>query len=141
MFGFSVYNSGNDQGEIAFPAEEDILLGGHAVIAMGYDDEREIGGGARKVGGKIKQVPPDKGALKIRNSWGPDWGEDGYGWLPYRYVLEGLTADFWSLLKATTSKRRISSDASRGGRRTARGHIGRATAPVAPAPRGTPASR
>jgi C1A family cysteine protease len=26
-------------------------------------------------------------------------GEDGYGWLPYEYVLKGLAEDFWSLLK------------------------------------------
>lgn len=86
MFGFTVYNFGNDKGEIAFPRDGDTVQGGHAVIAIGYDDSRKIGG--------------ETGALKIRNSWGTGWGEDGYGWLPYRYVVEGLADDFWSLLKA-----------------------------------------
>lgn len=86
MFGFSVYNYGNAKGEIAFPTEHDSHLGGHAVIAIGYDDKREIEG--------------EKGALMIRNSWGTEWGEDGYGWLPYKYVEAGLASDFWSLFKA-----------------------------------------
>ena len=86
MFGFTVYNFGNDKGEFVFPTDKDTVQGGHAVVAIGYDDGRKIGN--------------DTGALKIRNSWGTGWGEKGYGWLPYRYVLEGLADDFWSLIKA-----------------------------------------
>ncbi|MGD8294612.1 MAG: C1 family peptidase [Desulfobacterales bacterium] len=86
MFGFTVYNFGNDKGDIAFPGPHDTVLGGHAVVAVGYDDNRKIG--------------KDTGAVKIRNSWGTDWGQQGYGWLPYSYIEEGLAEDFWSLHKS-----------------------------------------
>ncbi len=86
MFGFTVYNFGNADGEFAYPSPSDTVQGGHAVIAIGYDDNRKIG--------------TKKGALKIRNSWGTGWGQGGYGWLPYAYVLDGLAVDFWSLFKA-----------------------------------------
>jgi len=86
MFGFTVYNYGNSKGEFAFPGSTSSVLGGHAVVAVGYDDNRKIGS--------------HKGALKIRNSWGTGWGEAGYGWLPYAYVEQGLAVDFWSLFRA-----------------------------------------
>lgn len=89
MFGFSVYSSippiGEGTGQIPFPGRGDSLDGGHAVIAIGYDDDKKIGS--------------ETGALLIRNSWGTQWGEDGYGWLPYKYVLSGLADDFWTLVK------------------------------------------
>lgn len=85
MFGFTVYNFGNDKGEFLFPGPSDRVRGGHAVVAVGYDDNRKIG--------------RDKGAIKIRNSWGTGWGENGYGWLPYSYIEAGLAEDFWSLFK------------------------------------------
>jgi C1A family cysteine protease len=85
MFGFTVYNFGNDKGEFLFPGPGDRVKGGHAVVAVGYDDNRKIGN--------------DKGGIKIRNSWGAGWGENGYGWLPYSYIEAGLAEDFWSLFK------------------------------------------
>jgi C1A family cysteine protease len=89
MFGFSVYssipNSGDGKGEIPFPASGDTLEGGHAVLAVGYDDTKKIG--------------RNKGAILIRNSWGTSWGEAGYGWLPYAYIEAGLADDFWSMVK------------------------------------------
>jgi len=90
MFGFTVYNSidttGNGNGDIPYPGPYDYVVGGHAVDVVGYSDNKTIGG--------------RKGALLIRNSWGTSWGEKGYGWLPYDYVLNGLAADFWSLVQA-----------------------------------------
>lgn len=84
VFGFMVYSYGNEDGEFPMPDPGQRPYGGHAVVAVGYDDTRVIGDSV--------------GALKIRNSWGTDWGQDGYGWLPYDYVVRGLSADFWVLI-------------------------------------------
>lgn len=95
MFGFTVYSSidsASEDGRIPMPAEGERVLGGHAVVAVGYDDGKAMPGPA---GGK-----GSKGALLIRNSWGTGWGDGGYGWLPYGYVLRGLAIDWWSLLKS-----------------------------------------
>jgi len=94
MFGFTVfssYNQAEDDGMIPFPCLGEKIRGGHAIDAVGYDDEKEI----VNTNCKEKTV----GALLIRNSWGTGWGYKGYGWLPYKYVLKGLAVDWWSLLK------------------------------------------
>ena len=94
MFGFTVYSSisaAGQKGEIPLPDPGDRVLGGHAVAIAGFDDARQI----KSPGGRASV-----GAFLIRNSWGPDWGAAGYGWLPYEYVAGGLATDFWSLIKA-----------------------------------------
>ncbi|MCG6944820.1 MAG: cysteine protease [Deltaproteobacteria bacterium] len=95
MFGFTVYGSisqASTTGKIPYPTSGENILGGHAVVAVGYDDKM-----------KIKNTNPGgaetTGALLIRNSWGTDWGSSGYGWLPYEFVLKGIAVDWWSLLK------------------------------------------
>jgi len=56
------------------------LLGGHAVICMGYNDT--------------------KGVWIMKNSWGPNWGDQGYFYLPYNYLLSStLSGDMWQITK------------------------------------------
>ena len=90
MFGFTIYSSfpgiGSGSADIPFPASSDSVRGGHALMAVGYDDNHVIGG--------------TPGALLVRNSWGVNWGSGGYGWMPYAYVTRGIAADFWSLTQA-----------------------------------------
>jgi C1A family cysteine protease len=95
MFGFTVFSSytqAESSGKIPYPTRGDRRVGGHAVVAVGYDDTMTITNTNR--GGQATT-----GALLIRNSWGTDWGEKGYGWLPYAYVTQGLAVDWWSLLR------------------------------------------
>jgi len=86
VLGFAVPASLTTSGDIPFRLRLDAVLGGLAAVAAGYDDDRRIGS--------------DKGALLIRCSWGRQWGEAGYGWLPYAVVTSGLAADFWTFFSA-----------------------------------------
>ena len=92
MFGFTVYDSIHDKtnppGHIPYPTLDDKQEGGHAAIAVGYNDYKQI------------KNATNPGAFLIKNSWSVDWGEGGYGWLPYDYVLNGLARDWWSLIKS-----------------------------------------
>jgi len=94
MFGFTVFNSisqAGTTGKIPFPCRNEKILGGHAIVAVGYDDSMII---KNTTCGYQTQ-----GALLIRNSWGTGWGVKGYGWLPYEYVLKEAACDFWSILQ------------------------------------------
>ncbi len=97
MFGFTVYDSisqaGNNLGKIPFPASGDRVIGGHAIVAVGYDDNLKIK--------NQPSGPETTGALRIRNSWGTGWGEAGYGYMPYDYVTRGVAQDFWCLIQAS----------------------------------------
>jgi C1A family cysteine protease len=83
VFGFVVYESFESPkvaktGDAPMPRANEAQLGGHAVLAVGYDERRQ--------------------RFLIRNSWGPDWGKKGYFTLPYPYMLQAtLSSDFWTI--------------------------------------------
>ena len=83
VFGFTVYESFQAAsvartGVVAMPGKGEKTLGGHAVMAVGYDRTA--------------------GRFFVRNSWGAKWGKKGYGTMPFEY-LETLAADFWTIRK------------------------------------------
>ncbi len=90
VFGFSVYEHVMSRdvertGVIRLPEAGERLTGGHAVMAVGYDEARSC--------------------LFIRNSWGRGWGLKGYGELPFSYLTRrDLSDDFWCV-QATANDR------------------------------------
>jgi C1A family cysteine protease len=92
MFGTTVYNNifQAPGGKVPYPCPGERPAGGHAMVVVGYDDNMVI---KNPVCGS-----QTTGAFIIRNSWDTGWGDKGYGWLPYDYVLKGLAVDWWTLL-------------------------------------------
>lgn len=90
FYGFPSFAKSDVKGGIPFPCPTEKAVWGHAIVAVGYDDNKKI----RNTQCNEQTV----GALLFRNSWGTGWGDKGYGWLPYEYVMKGLALDFWSLL-------------------------------------------
>jgi C1A family cysteine protease len=84
LIGIDVYSSFESSsvaktGIIPMPKRNEAKLGGHAIIAVGYDDT--------------------KSQVICRNSWGISWGDYGYFYLPYAYFANGYAYDFWVLQK------------------------------------------
>jgi C1A family cysteine protease len=83
VFGFTVYESFESQqvaqtGQVPMPTSHEKVLGGHAVLAVGYDDAQQ--------------------RFIVRNSWGTHWGMQGYFTMPYLYLLNShLSDDFWTI--------------------------------------------
>jgi C1A family cysteine protease len=83
VFGFTVYESFESAevartGALQMPKPKEGVVGGHAVLAVGYDDKIE--------------------RFMVRNSWGTSWGKKGYFTMPYTYLLsENLSDDFWTI--------------------------------------------
>lgn len=83
VFGFTVYESfeSNDvaqTGVAPMPAPGERVLGGHAVVAVGYEDKTQ--------------------RFTARNSWGGNWGMQGYFTIPYAYLTDSnLADDFWTI--------------------------------------------
>jgi C1A family cysteine protease len=95
VFGFTVYESFESPavaqtGVMPMPQPGEAVVGGHAVLAVGYSDS--------------------KSQVIVRNSWGPSWGDKGYFYMPYEYMtgantsadsspINGahLASDFWAI--------------------------------------------
>jgi len=97
VVGIEVYSSFespivNNTGYVPIPnTKTEKLLGGHAVICVGYNDARNV--------------------WIMQNSWGTQWGDNGYFYLPYNYLLSStLAGDMWQITKAKviSSQQRIS---------------------------------
>jgi C1A family cysteine protease len=90
IYGFDVPSSMDSDavaqsGLLPFDPSES-SIGGHAVLAVGYDDSKVIGSST--------------GALLTQNSWGEDWGQGGFFYLPYDFFTHGKASDFWTLRRA-----------------------------------------
>ena len=84
VFGFTVYTAFESaevakSGVLNLPGPKEKVMGGHAVMAVGYDDAQE--------------------RFIIRNSWDTDWGMKGYFTMPYDYLdpNKNLADDFWTI--------------------------------------------
>jgi C1A family cysteine protease len=83
VFGFAVYESfeslnTRETGIVRMPEIGERMLGGHAVMAVGYDDPAQY--------------------FLVRNSWGKGWGKHGYFFMPYQYLKNSfLSSDFWTI--------------------------------------------
>lgn len=71
--------SATKTGIIPMPnTKTETILGGHAILLVGYNDTTQY--------------------FKFQNSWGSGWGDKGYGYIPYNYILNtGLTNDIWNM--------------------------------------------
>ena len=83
VVGFSVYESFESEevartGVVDMPGPKEKQVGGHAVVAVGYDNAAQ--------------------RFTVRNSWGKSWGQKGYYTMPYAYVTNPqLAMDFWAI--------------------------------------------
>jgi C1A family cysteine protease len=72
---FNSWSNASTTGKIPMPKPGDQIVGGHAICIVGYDDTKK--------------------EFKFKNSWTKDWGDHGYGHMPYGYI-ENYMQDAWS---------------------------------------------
>ena len=88
MIGMEVYESFEQMskdGKLKIPKPGEACLGGHAVLVVGYVDNT------------FPCLSSSKGYFIVRNSWGSQWGDKGYFYMPYEFVSQGYAWDFWTL--------------------------------------------
>jgi len=80
VFGFTVYEKWyrNPTATLPLPSAHESVIGGHAVLAVGYDDTSQL--------------------FTFRNSWGTKLGDKGYFYMPYAYLTDvNLASDLWTI--------------------------------------------
>jgi C1A family cysteine protease len=94
ILAIKVYNSfGSEKvkktGIVSLPdVDNDYYMGGHAILIVGYDDDMSIDN--------------NKGCWICRNSYGTSWGDKGYFYIPYKYLLDKtLTTNLWIITEST----------------------------------------
>lgn len=90
VFGFTVYESFESEnvaktGIMPIPKKGEKILGGHAVLAVGYNAERKF--------------------ILVRNSWGTNWGQKGYFWMSYDFFTPKNCADAWIIQRVKDNNR------------------------------------
>jgi C1A family cysteine protease len=85
--GISVYESFESDetiqsGNVPYPEKTEKMLGGHGIILCGYNTTQRT--------------------FTFRNSWGTSFGDNGYGTIPFNYIVNpDLTQDFWVVTRIT----------------------------------------
>ncbi len=98
VFGITVYQSMMTDdvaktGIVPMPSNQEKSVGGHAILAVGYDDKTRL--------------------FKFRNSWGTGWGDKGYGYIPYSYLTDqNLADDFWTIRAVTEAGSKLHAKAA-----------------------------
>jgi C1A family cysteine protease len=83
VFGFTVYEGFESRdvaktGVLNMPGSKEKVMGGHAVMGVGYDHRAK--------------------RFIVRNSWSESWGQKGYFTMPYAYLAKrNLSDDFWTI--------------------------------------------
>ena len=127
VFGFSVYESFESDdvaktGVVPLPPRGEKLLGGHAVLAVGYDDDSQ--------------------RFLVRNSWGPQWADEGYCTMPYGYLTDAqLAQDFWAIYAVESKPATKRKPAKRAAKTTKAAKAATAKAKPAQAGRSTKAAK
>lgn len=104
VFGITVYSSFESQqvaqtGMVPMPTTQEQVLGGHAILAVGYDDSQRV--------------------FIFRNSWGTSWAKAGYGFIPYSYLTDtNLASDFWTIRAVTDAGAKMQAKTQAGAAQT-----------------------